>query len=195
MGGPPDLNKKTPDADLRRRRTIRLNGLVPYQECEGKRYLRTPVRPWRRMAVPGDDRRQGAGMAQRRRLDGRVLHRIRRRRERQKEERRAVKTEQKGRRQHPAGRPKRHGDHEVRRRVDRPRMCIQPVEGLEQRRRLRRVPAPAVEKGQAAQPLLAPQEARRAGNRPGRRRQHLVTPTETVRNFARASTATGLLPS
>lgn len=57
-------------------------------------------------------------------------------------------------------------------RVDRPRVRVEPVERLEQRRRLGgRVPAAAVEEFEPAQPVLAPHEPSHAGNGTSQSRQ------------------------
>ena len=107
-------------------------------------------------------------MAQRQRSDRDVLQHIgRRHRERQQIERNSAppQAEQQDRQQQPLGDGKDHVDREPRPRVDEPCIYVGPVEVIEQRRSLaRRVPAPAVEKIEPAQPVLPPDQARHAGN-------------------------------
>ena len=104
-------------------------------------------------------------MAERERRDRQALQHVRpREREREHEERCAEEANEHDGEQQPAGEGERHVDGEPRGGVDEPRVRIERVE---QRRRLRRVPAPGVEQLEPAQPVVAPTPG------PPRRRRRL----------------------
>ena len=76
-------------------------------------------------------RRRLPGVAQRQRGDGGVLQHVRRRRrEREQEERRPEQADQQDREQQPVGDRKDHVDRQAGRRVDCPRIGVEPVERL-----------------------------------------------------------------